>query len=392
MDKPFVIPFGMPVIQGAEAYANFQKEIGDEPDANRFYMKWLAMTSQVNKNFFQVTEEALGMMAEGYRRGLPFTINHSKGAYSHDLGIGQTVSAEVSQGVLYLVSYIAKNKTYNMPTLGSSEELIAGIMDGFIRRGSTSIKPLEAECSVCGSEIDYIYYGCDEHRKGKKTAVKNAEGLDEIVTPYVIIKKAEAIEFSVVMIPADENSEVVEKNLNMFVDSFITQDEFDSIFDINNSNSGGGSPPSKTDEPEGGSIMTAAEIKALQAERDAEKTRADANQSRIDFMQQEIDAKNEELRKLRDEAVENSVLIADGKTARKEFIDSYIEEFNANEGENANPELEQQQRDLVANFSLERIKRDTESLKKLNEKLYPKGRSLDGKEPEETGDGDELLE
>ena len=375
----------VPTITGIEAFNNFQldmqEQMGDEPDKNRFYLEYLAMTNIVNRNSIQVTEQALQMMGVQYSQGLPLTINHMKGLRDDALGIGQTVAGEVRNGSLFLRMYIAKNKTYNFTMLGGSNELIDAIIDGYIKNGSTSIIPIKATCSVCKSEIDGRF-GCETHPKGRPMLVTNDAGLQETVIPYIIVHEAEAIEFSITMLSADKNSKVTMKNLNMHLDNFLDLETYNSIFDNNPR------PEKPNTEPQGGIDVTPEEKAALEAQLKAERTRADANQSVIDSQLMQINSQKAELEKLRKEASENSVLIEDGRAARKEFVEAYIKEFNASEGDAATPELEQQQRELCVNFTLDKIKRDTESLRKVNKKRYPDGNVLGDGEEDDDSDSD----
>ena len=355
------------------------QNISDEPDPNRFYLEYLAMVTGVNQNFVDMSVEALEMMAAGYKTGLPLTINHAKGLWDTALGIGQTVDAIVNQGKLYLQMYIAKGKTYNTMMIGSSEELIDAIKDGYIRRGSTSIQIIEAECSVCSSPIESMY-GCEEHPKGRKMIVQNDQAEDEVVIPHIIVKKASAIEFSITMLRADENSEVTRKNLNFYTDTILDNSMFSEHFSgqiITNQPT-----PVIPKIPEGEREVTPEEKAALEAQLAAEKARADANQVTIDSQKTLIDAQKAELETLREEKVANAQLISDGKNARKEFEDAYMKEWVAFEGDAATPEAEEAKRSDLSDFTLDSIKRRTERLAKENAELYPEGRELEDNDGE----------
>ena len=386
------IPSATSSFSTRQAFLDFQeqaKEMGDTPDVNRFYLQYLAMTNKINQNHVQMTDEALEMLAEGYRTGLPLTINHMKGLGDDAVGIGQTISADVQQGALYVNMYIARNKTYNMSMIGSSNELIDAILDGYIKRGSTSINIREAECSVCGSEIEH-YWGCEEHPKGRKMVVTNDSGVDEIVEPYIIVKAAEAVEFSITMLGADDEAQVTEKNLNLYLDDLISTADFNRILTPQSQSQPQrqlqpGSGPTQADaapqpQPQptngGKTTVTPEEKQALEAQLASEKARADANQVTIDSQKVMIEAKDNELKTLREQAVANNVLIADGKTARKEFEDAYIKEFTAYT--DATPEAEDAQRKLIADFTLDVIKQKTETMQKENAKKFPNDNPLSG--------------
>ena len=388
--KDLYLAHALPLHADKAAFINFQSEIGDAPDVNRFYLEYLAMTNQVNRNGFQVIDAALEMLAAGYRQGLPLTINHDKGQFTDSLGIGQTVAAEVRNGNLYVRMYIAKNKTYNTRHLGSSEELIAGILDGYIKNGSTSIRVKKGVCSVCEREVDQ--WGCPLHHKGEKMFVENDEGIKELVVPYVIIHEAEAIEFSITMLGADPQAKVTEKNLNMSLDNFHSESSLLKLFKTPNADNSAGAgsdplPPAKKEEEEKTNdlrssvfppenSMTEEEIKALQAQLNAEKARADANQGTIDLLNSQLEQRDATIKALTEEAVTNAVKIKDGETARAIGIDNYMKEYAAFVGDTYTPEQEDAQRKLIADMSLEVLQNKTESMREHNKKLYPSGREF----------------
>ena len=355
--------------------ADFQTEIGDEPDPSRFYLEFLAMTNEVNSNFVEVTDEALEMMAAGYKTGLPLTINHMKGLFDTSLGIGQTVDAFVNQGKLYLQMYIAKNKTYNLATIGNSEELIDAVKDGYVRRGSTSIKIKEAECSVCSSTIEK-YWGCEDHPKGQKTIIQNDNGVDEVVVPHIRVLKAEAIEFSISMLRADEKSEVMRKNMNFYMDNVINAEIFNDNFIGKVTQEPHNPLPKKEID------MTDQEKQVLEAERDAEKRKADALQISVDSLNAQLEQANSTITDLKERVAENTVLIQDGKDARKTFEDAYIEEFTAYMGKGCDQETQDAQRELIKDFNISTLKMKTESMKDHNKREYESGRRLTDDEPD----------
>ena len=353
-------------------------ELGNEPDPNRFYLEYLAMTNQVNRNFVEVTDQALEMMAAGYKKGLPLTINHMKGLFDTSLGIGQTIDAVVNQGNLYLQMYIAKNKTYNLDTIGDSEELIEAIKDGYIKRGSTSIRILEARCAVCDDPVE-DFYGCEKHPKGRPIWVQNDSGENVEVVPHIIIDKAEPIEFSITMLRADPNSQVTRKNLNFYLDNIIDETIFNENFSGRTVEPLESSPTTITED----TAVTDKEKQALEAERDAEKRRADALQVSVDSLNSQLEVAKETITGLQAQVAENTILVQDGRDARVAYEDAYIEEFTAYVGETCSQEQQDAQRALIKDFNIGTLKAKTESMRDHNKRMYPEGRKLDDK-PVET--------
>ena len=254
---------------------------------NRHYFEAIAATLKPNDNFYQFTEKSLGQMRQGYRSGLTLTVNHDK---YHSVGLGETSDAAIENAKLYVQAYIKKGLTFPEGPLGTSEQYIDSILDGFLKNVSVSVVPLKLTCSICGN--DYRDYESCRHIRGMEYVI--GEGSNRRVkTAIVIIEEAKARELSLVQVGADPQASIVKKAVNLYHDGAIDKDKLEAIaahesentdlsmlnekFHLINSSADLSDPPDSnqadqtTSPSQGGNTVDPKDIAQLKAENDSFK-------------------------------------------------------------------------------------------------------------------------
>ena len=301
-----------------ERYLDFQMEPPTSDDDTRHYFESCVITPGVNRNMFEVTEEAMEMAAEGYKSGKPLSINHDKGMFNNTLGYGATVDAVVIDNKLYVLAYIALKKTYPKGPFGSAEELRDGMIDGFINSVSQSLLPLKARCSVCELPYPMSYHeyemdGYCNHWRGQNVVVED-NGEKIVKTVHIIIEEAEATELSLVMIPADTGTGITDKNAGLIpvdfsLNDFIDEDRMKFLANAQAELEGGEGEDPELPEPSpepmpelsGDPNKGDNPVSITQEQLDAMQKRASDAEGRATTLQADLNAANSNVTKLEGE-------------------------------------------------------------------------------------------
>lgn len=436
-------------------FLDFQVDV-EEPTQQeregRHYFESCVITPGVNRNLFEVTPEAMEMVAVGYSGGCPLSINHDKGggifSESNTLGYGKTVAAKVIDGKLYVVSYLALNKTYPNGPFGNAEELRDGIVDGFVGNVSQSLRPLEASCSVCQKPypLSYDQYespGYCQHYRGEQVILKDDEGNKTLETVHIVVEKAEAVELSLVMIPADEGSgitkPIINFSLNDFIDetrmkflaggdpgpniepkpntgdpkggnpvSTITQEQFNAMqqrastaeAQVATLNASATQHAAEIARLEGEVNTAKAEVKTAEAQKSELQAKLDAAEAKVsnleaaaEIAKKDLEAKETRITKLETEANDNKIVIEDGKAARESIIERFADAYAAAVGDECTEAMKEEQREVAKSLSIEILEKKIAGFKATAKVNYPSGKQVGGKgeEGEEGEDGPALV-
>ena len=412
-----------------DPFINFQMKPPDDGNAGkRHYFEAMVATTEINRNFYQFEEKALEMIAIGFKERKTLTINHDKGIYGGKvLGYGATVDAVVNNKKLYVLAYISLGKTYPEGHFGTSEQLRDGVLDGFINSVSQSCRALKSKCSVCNMPYpqDYRHYDYDNmcrHYRGQQVIIeKNDEKIVEIVN--VVVEEAEAVELSFVQEGADRESGITEKEINLSLNDFIDEERRNYLHDNKNSaisskidnnkstiqsNEGESEMSQETlnvltsraetaerdlaetrlkiTTVEGEKVVIESQMKALEtqvssleAEKTALGTQVDSANAERDRVNKQletnnttIESKDKEITDLKQEAIDNKVVIADGKSAREEHEKAYVSAYVTAVGDDCTTEDEELQKETCKSFSIEVLKKKTAGLEKAADTNYPK--------------------
>ena len=426
-------------------FKDFQTTIPNDGNSQiRHYFEVIAATIKVNRNLYQFELRALEMLAKDFKLGKTLTINHEKGLDSYIgttenvLGFGATVDAVVVDNKLYVAAYISLNKTYPKGPFGNSEQLRDSILDGFVNQVSQSNYPLKSRCSVCGLKYPTSYRDYDDsscqHYRGQQVIVE--KGDDKTVeTVHVIVEEAEAIELSLVQMGADGGTGITKKVINLSLNDFVDEERYNFLFGDKNKSSNNlddGSEGFNQSNNEGDEKMSQEAMQALQsraenAEKDAATLRveieslkndkivfesqATATQSQITSLETEkkallsqvdtitadrdlvktqleesnnsIQSKNKEISTLKQDAADNQVVIADGKSAREEFEKEYVESYVSAVGDDCTNEDRELQEEICKSFNIETLKKKTKGFKKSASDNYPNGKAIDENDDDE---------
>lgn len=405
----------------------------------RHYFEACVITPGVNRNLFEVTTEAMEMVAEGYAEGRPLSINHDKGGgmfeTSNTLGYGQTVAAEVIDNKLYVVSYVALGKNYPKGPFGNSEELRDGIIDGFVGNVSQSINPKEAKCNVCEKPYplryqDYEKEGFCQHFRGEDVIIKDDEGNRRVETVHIVIEKAEAIELSLVMIPADKGSGITKPTINFSLNDFVDKKRMDFLYgegssnpnepnEPNESNIEGGTPVSTITQDQfnamqqraisaesqvaslnaaatnhsatvaqlEGEVNTAkAEKRTVEAEKAELQAKLDAAEAKVTNLEaaaklaeSNIEEKDKKITELETAAQENKIVIEDGIAARSAIIERFADAYAKAVGDECTEAMKETQREVAKSLTIEILEKKIEGFEETAKANYPEGRKVNGK-------------
>lgn len=405
-------------------FVDFQVQFpgpSEEERAMRHYFESAVITPGVNRNMFEVTPEAMQMVGEGYAAGCPLSINHDKGSWDNTLGYGQTVGSAIIDGTLYVVAYLALDKTLPKGPFGSSNEIRDGIIDGFIGNVSQSIRPLKAKCSVCDlpypmSYSDYEIEGYCRHYRGEQVVVEE-NGVKTVEIVYIIVEEAEAVELSLVMLPADEGSNISKPVINFSLNDFIDENRMkylsnpennpdpEKLGEANSTNEGG-TTVSITQEQLNAALTRASNAEAQVATLNAEVSTAKAESTRLEseitrlqgevntskaekltveaekataeakfsaeeakvtkleaeakVSKDESDKKDARITELETEAKENEIVIKDGQEAREAIIERYADAYATAVGDSCTDEMKEAQRDIAKSFSIKTLEEKIE--------------------------------
>ena len=431
--------------EGDNPFINFQTNPPAEELETRHYFESIAATMEVNRNLYQFEAEALEMIAEGFKERKILTINHDKGGFSNTLGYGATVDAVVEDGRLYVASYLSLGKTYPNGPFGTAEELRDGIVDGFINSVSQSVYAIKARCSVCDqpyptthSAEHYNENSCQHYRGQPVIVEENGEQVFKNV--HVIIEEAEAIELSLVGVPADQGSGITKKQMSFALDDFIDEEKFNYLFGgqvnapstpniVSSGLTNGGNSVSTITQAQYDSMKTRAEMAeqesaklrvestanqgkesllksqndALEAQKNGLEAQVQALESQVatanadrdrakkdlEDANKAIEAKNQEVVDLKKSAEENKIAIDDGMAARKEFEEEYVTSFAAAVGDDCTDEMKEAQVEVAKSFSIEILKSKINGFKETAKHNYPSGKLVkkDDGGQDDMGDG-----
>ena len=135
------------------------------------------------------------------------------------------------------------------------------------------------------------------------------------------------------------------------------------------------------------------QVSSLETEKTALESQVETANGERDRMKTQLDAatetateKDTEITKLKQEAEENKVVIADGIAAREEYEKAYVEAYVAAVGDDCTPEDEEAQRETAKAFPIAVLKKKTEGLQKSAADNFPTGREVT-KENSKSGAG-----
>ena len=382
---------------GAEnPFEGFVSEPPKEGDHNkRHYFESVAATLGVNRNNFEYTPKALQELADGFIARKPLAINHDKGAESlagksKDLGYGSTVAARVVDGKLYVASYLSLAKTTPNGPFGSTDEIRDGIVDGFIGSVSASSLPKSASCSVCGkpypiAQADFGGEGMCQHYRGERVRVMGADGEPELKTVHVVIDSAEALELSLVEIPADRGSGIVKKAVNMSMSDFIDT-EYAAYLSGEAVGGNDAEPISEDLEAVYAKLLSDSQSPTFKAESDARIIEIDNELVALDaqitgYEEQnknlvgEIAAAKTEIDTLNSKIDQNEVALTGIVALRARVIDAYIKRFVA-VTDGCTEEMVATQKELLEDFTIEQIQASTRDMEPEMRSKFPAGRSV----------------
>ena len=420
-------------------FVDFNTNPPEENLDTRHYFEACVITEGVNRNGFEVLPEAMEMVAVGYKEGRPLSINHDKGSgglfptSSTALGYGATVDAAVVDNKLYVASYLALNKTYPNGPFGNSEELRDGIVDGFIGNVSQSILPLKARCSVCElpyplSRKDHAEDGICKHYVGEPIKIETDGGEQRIEIVHIVIEEADAIELSLVMIPADTESGITKPTINFSFEDHINEQrakfEYQSTEGVNNplANPRGDKTVSITIEQ-----LQAAETRAVTAESqisqlnaqvsvlnaksvtlesevatsEAQKKTVEAEKATLEAQlqaseakivqleaaavvwEEEVNKRETKIQELESSAKENEIVIQDGIEARETIVEKYVEGFVAAVGEGCTEEMKARQEEVAKSLSITILEDKILGFQEAAKQNFPEGKSVEKPETED---------
>ena len=255
----------------AKDIADFQTAAPPKND-QRYYFECIGAHADVpNRNFYQFNGEALDQMRRDYELGKTLTVNHAKGgggsffspAGGTGVGLGQTSASLIKDNSLYIQAYIKKGLTFPQGELGSSDEFIEAVSDGFLNSVSVSVMINSGICSICGN--NYRDYEQCIHMRGQEYIVGEKEN-KRVETAVVIITDLNTLELSLVQEGADPKALVTRKAFSLHSDGYISQNQYDAIQDkYGDKQSSNKLPnPDLAAKNKGDSTMSPEEIKALQ--------------------------------------------------------------------------------------------------------------------------------
>ena len=406
-----------------------------EPNEERHYFEVIGATLDPNRNHFQFTIEALEQLARSYAEGKTLTVNHDKFT---GLGIGATTDAVVIDGELYIQTYLKKNYpllggSYGVP---NTNALIDAVMDGFAKDVSISALQNETRCSICGN--DYYDYELCTHYRGRQYIVGEGEN-KSIARCVIIISDTEAVELSLVQDGADTRAQIVRKVVNLHYDGSIDQETFEEVqkkYSITDEDLKKGpsfnfdgkqqpdpndkldqsketSEPEEPEEPENkGANMSTEQITTLNslnsqltaenaslktqvsnletekmelitnaAKETVEKatltTEKDLAEKQVESLTEENGKLEEKIKELEKEAADNKLLVEDGKFARTQAEQEYLEAFVKAEGETCSIQDRQDQAEFAKTRSLSQLIADSASFLRTAKLKYPEGRQTE---------------
>ena len=385
---------------------------GDQDQESRHYFEVIAATTDLNRNLYEFTPDALKMLAEDFKSNKTLTINHEKGYFDNTLGIGATVDASYRAGKLRVVSYISMNKTYPKGPFANSEELRDGIVDGFIDSVSQSCYVNKATCSVCKKPYTMSYYSQNDdtckHYRGQEVIVEE-DGEKIVKTVHVIVHEAEAVELSLVQMGADRSAKVSKKAVDFSVDDFIDVERYKLLNQLTPSEGGNNLEDSKMSAEliqtltsraeaaektvadlrvevettrsekavlESQNMATKAQVASLSTEKAALQSQIDSLTTERDQLKTQVEKKDAEISTLTEDAIANKVIIADGKAARENYEKEYVNAYVAAIGDDCTDEDRELQEETCKSFSIEVLKRRTEGFKKAAASNYPSGKAV----------------
>lgn len=364
----------------------------------RFGIEILALqTNTPNGQNFIFMPEAMPMVAAGYQLRKPLLINHVKSG--KELGVGHTLDAvyDESSGNLIVLSYISRGKTTPNGPFGDTDELIEAIEDGFVRDASAAGLVKKQRCSICkkdGPNDPWAWlfgFGNDpeddscKHIRGREYKIKDTAGVIKEVVAIAEILEFEPWELSLAWAGADDNSRIVNRDVevNMFSNNpndFINNLTEEQIVQFTNQRRTFSLP--NNPEVEGDPSMS---VETLQAEKTALEAQVSAKDTEIAALKQtnaaleaSVTQKDTEIADLKAEKVKNEQAIADGEFAREKAIDACVEAFAKTEPDTPEAELkpkEDAERKSIETLSLEQISARAEGYESYAKKMYPNGRS-----------------
>lgn len=443
LDLPSVISAS--AVESDNPFVDFQLQPPDQNNEKRHYVEAIVITEGVNQNMFEVLPEAMEMVAEGYKNGKPLSINHDKGNWTNTLGYGATVDAEVIDSKLHVLFYLALDKTYPQGPFGSSKELRDAIIDGFVGNVSQSIMPKKAKCSVCDKRYplnwdEYDMEGICRHYRGQHVIVEDDEGNQNVEIVHIIVEEADAVELSLVMIPADKGSRINRPVVNSFLDfsvdniideqrrqylcgpaiSASSQSDPDPIPNPSD-NSGdpnkGGTPVSITQEQldamqkravdaesknttlqvelnsakesatklEGEKSTAQAEKATVEAEKATLQAKLEAEEAKVKLLEagkelqdKEVEKKDARIQELEKEAKENAIVIKDGKEARASKIEEFVDAYAKAVGDDCTEDMKEAQREVAKSLTIEQIDKKVEGFLATAKVNFPPGSAIQG--------------
>lgn len=384
-------------------------------DDSRYYFEAIGASLDPNNNYFQFTRKSLGQMRDGYKKGLPLSVNHDR---RDGLGIGQTSAAEVSDGLLYVQAYIHKNINYRSGPFQTGQDYANAVADGYVKNVSVSAYSSEAVCSVCGN--DWRDYRACQHWPGQDYTV--GEGADKrVVTMIVVIKEAEPLELSLVQIGAERKASITRRASNFFFQDtdFVAENELEAAKKDHQ-------PSSVDDETnqEGATTMDfeakvrelEAEISALQADKskaesecvnlnltnanlETDKTtlttrietlerQNEAFDNRIKEMEKVETGHIEEIQSLKSEVEANRQLAEDGQHLRAGLEQEYVKQYGRLKGENFPQKEKDRKLEAAKQMTVEDLINMAKNYKEDADQLHPAGRQTTDGDPAEASPTD----
>ena len=394
--------------------ADFQTKAPPKND-ERYYFECIgAHADTPNRNFYQFTGDAVEQMRSDYEAGKTLTVNHAKGQsgfFSAEggtgVGLGQTTESVVKEKELYIQAYIKKGLTFPQGALGTSDEFIDAIRDGFLNSVSVSVMVNSGICSICNN--NYRDYKQCTHMRGAEYIVGEGEN-KRIETAVVIIKDLTTLELSLVQEGADPKALVTRKAFSLHSDGYISQNQYNAIQDEYKDKSPSNMPDlSLASTDKGDSIMTPEEIKALQDEKTAlqkenstlrieastlqtdisaartENATLQTDKSRLELekanLEQKvatheatIQASQQKVSELEKDIADNAQIIADGKQARKVAEEAYLTAYVQAQGNDCSTEDRERQANFAKRLSIDDLNKDALSYQEQAKLRYPTGR------------------